>query len=107
MNEIYLSVVRKMWEPFLQVYRNNENYQTQVIVEVFEGEDKLTKNNRLLGKFALPGLPPRPRGQVRQCFFKQNGSRRAVHNFLYSRNIIRLYYDSLPHDNYGQYNKRR
>ncbi len=49
---------------YAQVYRNNENYQTRVIVEVFEGEDKATKNNRLLGKFTLPGLPPRPRGQV-------------------------------------------
>ena len=47
-----------------RVYRNNEDYQTKVVVEVFEGEDKVTKNNRLLGKFTLPGLPPRPRGKV-------------------------------------------
>jgi len=47
-----------------KVYRNNENYQTKVVVEVFEGEERMTVNNRLLGKFTLPGLPPRPRGQV-------------------------------------------
>ena len=47
-----------------KVYRNNEDYQFRVIVEVFEGEDRITKNNRLLGKFTLPGLPRRPRGQV-------------------------------------------
>lgn len=48
-----------------RVYYNNEDDQTHAVVEVFEGEDRLTRNNRLLGKFTLPGLPPRPRGQVR------------------------------------------
>lgn len=47
-----------------RVYKNNENYQTEAVVEVFEGEEKMAKNNRLLGKFTLPGLPPRLRGQV-------------------------------------------
>ncbi|XP_065843113.1 heat shock cognate 71 kDa protein-like [Oscarella lobularis] len=48
-----------------RIYYNNEDNQTKAIVEVFEGEDKFTKKNRLLGKFILPGLPPRPRGQVK------------------------------------------
>lgn len=48
-----------------RVYKNDKDYQTKVYIEVFEGEDRLTKNNRLLGKFTLPGLPPRLRGQVR------------------------------------------
>ena len=48
-----------------RVYKNNENYQTEAIIEVFEGEDKIAKHNRLLGRFTLPGLPPRPRGQVK------------------------------------------
>lgn len=47
-----------------RVYRNDQDYQRKVLIEVFEGEDKLTKNNRLLGRFTLPGLPPRLRGQV-------------------------------------------
>lgn len=47
-----------------RVYKNNEDYQTKAIVEVFEGEDKYTKNNRLLGRFTLPGLPPKRRGEV-------------------------------------------
>lgn len=47
-----------------KIFRNNDDYQTRVVVEVFEGEDRVTKNNRLLGKFILPGIPPRPRGQV-------------------------------------------
>ena len=47
-----------------RVYKNNEDYQNRAIVEVFEGEEKLTKHNRLLGRFILPGLPPRARGKV-------------------------------------------
>ena len=47
-----------------KVYKNNEDYQTEAVIEVFEGEDKYAKNNRLLGRFVLPGLPPRPRGSV-------------------------------------------
>ena len=47
-----------------RTYRNNEDNQTQATIEVFEGEDPVTANNRLLGKFTLKGFPPRPRGQV-------------------------------------------
>ena len=48
-----------------RVYKNDKDYQKKVLIEVFEGEDRYTKNNRLLGRFTLPGLPPRLRGQVR------------------------------------------
>ena len=47
-----------------RIYKNNEDYQTEAVIEVFEGEEKVAKNNRLLGRFTLPGLPPRLRGQV-------------------------------------------
>ena len=47
-----------------RIYKNNEDYQTKAVVEVFEGEEKYTKNNRLLGRFTLPGLPPKRRGLV-------------------------------------------
>jgi len=29
---------------------------------IFEGERKMTKDNNLLGKFNLEGIPPSPRG---------------------------------------------
>ena len=41
-----------------KTYYNNEDNQTQADVQLFEGEDSLTKNNRLLGTFTLQGLPP-------------------------------------------------
>lgn len=47
-----------------RVYKNNEDYQTEAVIEVFEGEEKIAKSNRLLGRFTVPGLPPRLRGQV-------------------------------------------
>merc|ERR1711879_859811 len=37
--------------------------QQSVEIQVFEGERKLTKDNKLLGMFNLTGLPPLPRGQ--------------------------------------------
>ena len=36
--------------------------QHTVTIQVFEGERPLTKDNHLLGKFDLTGIPPAPRG---------------------------------------------
>merc|ERR1712167_51593 len=38
--------------------------------QVFEGERSMTRDNNLLGKFELQGIPPAPRGvpQINVCF---------------------------------------
>jgi L1 cell adhesion molecule like protein len=74
------------------------NNQSRVLIQVYEGERAMTKDNNLLGKFELTGFPPAPRGVPKiQVTFDIDGNGildiTAVETSTGKENKIKVNYD--------------
>ncbi|KZT50276.1 heat shock protein 70 [Calocera cornea HHB12733] len=48
-----------------QIFETTDDYQTEVVISVYQGERRMAKHNRQLGGFTVADLPAKRRGKVK------------------------------------------
>ena len=62
-------------EDIIKYVTTDKDNQTNITINIYEGERLLTKYNRYLGSLELKGIPPAPRGTTKiEVIFDSNDS---------------------------------
>ncbi|KAL9654398.1 hypothetical protein ABK040_010425 [Willaertia magna] len=71
------------------IFTTTDDYQTRLVIPIYEGERRITKFNRLLGELELTEIPPAPKGvpQIKVIFqLDQNGILKVIAEDQASKN---------------------